>query len=265
MEPIKIGILNLMQNKLETMRNFQRVLAYENIELQFYYSATRYVNRTLDSAITDNMKPLDLEDIKTLDGFIITGSPVEKLDFPQVSYFDEVNSLIDQLNQTNLPQLYVCWGAMAALNRIYNIQKKLLPHKVFGVFQNQITKDSYILNNISDNFPAPHARYAEMDHEEIEQNPFLSINATSQNGLLTLVQSNNKNQTFIFSHLEYQRESLDKEYRREVMSPKVKHPFPAFNYYSPLDENPMFSWKETQKNFYKNWLQTVTEYKLTTC
>ncbi|MDT6953344.1 homoserine O-succinyltransferase [Companilactobacillus alimentarius] len=100
MEPIKIGILNLMQNKLETMRNFQRVLAYENIELQFYYSATRYVNRTLDSAITDNMKPLDLEDIKTLDGFIITGSPVEKLDFPQVSYFDEVNSLIDQLNHS---------------------------------------------------------------------------------------------------------------------------------------------------------------------
>jgi Homoserine trans-succinylase len=112
-----------MQNKIETMNNFQKALDLDNVELTFYYSATRYVDRVLDSEITDNMKPLDLEEVKDLDGFIISGSPVEKLDFPQVSYFDEINDLIDQLNQTNIPQLYVCWGAMAALNRIYNIQK----------------------------------------------------------------------------------------------------------------------------------------------
>lgn len=115
MEPIRIGILNLMQNKIETMNNFQKALDLDNVELTFYYSATRYVDRVLDSEITDNMKPLDLEEVKDLDGFIISGSPVEKLDFPQVSYFDEINDLIDQLNQTNIPQLYVCWGAMAAL------------------------------------------------------------------------------------------------------------------------------------------------------
>ncbi|WP_334332285.1 MULTISPECIES: homoserine O-acetyltransferase/O-succinyltransferase family protein [unclassified Companilactobacillus] len=265
MEPIRIGILNLMQNKVETMHNFQHALKNENVELVFYYSATRYVNRVLDPAITDNMKPLDLQAVNDLDGFIITGSPVEKLDFPQVSYFDEVNDLIDQLTTSNIPQLYVCWGAMAALNRIYNIQKKLLPHKVFGIFQNQILKPSPLLDNISDNFPAPHARYAEMDHEQIQSNPNLMIEATSENGLLTLVSAKNRHQTFIFSHLEYQKDGLDKEYRRELASPKVKHPFPAFNYYSPLDKKPMFSWKQTQQNFYQNWLQTVTEHKLTTC
>lgn len=115
MEPIRIGILNLMQNKIETMHNFQNALDLDNVELTFYYSATRYVDRVLDPEITDNMEPLDLEEIKDLDGFIISGSPVEKLDFPQVSYFDEINDLIDQLNQINIPQLYVCWGAMAAL------------------------------------------------------------------------------------------------------------------------------------------------------
>ncbi|HIY91650.1 homoserine O-acetyltransferase/O-succinyltransferase family protein [Companilactobacillus sp. HBUAS56275] len=265
MEPIKIGILNLMQNKLETMYNFQRALKLDSVELIFYYSATRYVDRTLSPEITDNMRPLDLDEIKNLDGFIISGSPVEKLDFPQVSYFDEINDLIDQLNHINMPQLYVCWGAMAALNRIYDIQKKLLPHKVFGIFQNQILKDSKYLDNISDNFPAPHARYAEMDHEEIQNNPHLTIKAISENGLLTLVESVDRNQTFVFSHLEYQKDSLDNEYRRELASPKVKQPFPALNYYSPLDRKPTFAWKQTQLNFYHNWLQSVSEYKLTTC
>lgn len=264
MEHIKIGILNLMQNKLETMANFKIALGDE-VELKFYYSATRYVDRNLDEHITENMQPLDLNEIKDLDGFIITGSPVEKLDFPQVSYFDEINELLDLLDQINIPQLYVCWGAMAALNRLYNIDKKILPHKAFGIFQNQILKNSLLLENISDNFPAPHARYAEMNHEQIINNPELKVEAISENGLLTLIESNKKNQTFIFSHLEYQKDGLDKEYHRELNSPKIKHPLPALNYYSPLDHKPMFSWRQTQRNFYQNWLQTVSSHKLTTC
>ena len=264
MEHIKIGILNLMSNKLETMHNFQTVLG-DQVELKFYYSATRYVNRQLDTAITSNMSPLDLNEVPELDGFIITGSPVEKLDFPQVSYYDEINDLIDLLDQLNIPQLYVCWGAMAALNRLYNIDKKILPHKTFGIFQNQILNESSLLNNISDNFPAPHARYSEMNHEQLFNEPGLKIDAVSENGLLTLVESTTKHQSFLFSHLEYQRDGIDKEYRRELASPKVKHPLPATNYYSPLDHRPTFSWHQTQTNFYSNWLKTVTEHKLTTC
>lgn len=264
MEPVKIGILNLMQNKLETMQNFQESLG-DKVELKFFYSATRYVDRTLDSAITDNMVPLDLNEVKNLDGFIITGSPVEKLDFPQVSYFDEINDLIDLLDSLNIPQLYVCWGAMAALNRLYNIDKKILPHKAFGVFQNQILSESPLLENISDNFPAPHARFAEMSHEQLNQEPTIKIDSISENGLLTLAESTVKHQVFVFSHLEYQRDGLDKEYHRELNSKKVTGAMPAMNYYSPLDHKPVFSWKQTQKSFYNNWLQTVNEHKLTTC
>ena len=263
MEQIKIGILNLMQNKVETMHNFQTALG-EQVDLKFYYSATRYVDRKLDTNITDNMSPLDLSEISDLDGFIITGSPVEKLDFPQVSYSDEINELIDLLDQLNIPQLYVCWGAMAALNRLYDIDKKILPHKVFGIFQNQILTETPLLNNVSDNFPAPHARYAEMNHEQLANSPDLTIEAISENGLLTLVEANHKHQAFIFSHLEYQRNGLDTEYQRELNSSKVKYPRPAVNYYSPLDQRPMFAWQPTQNTFYSNWLQTVREHKLTT-
>jgi len=263
-EPIKIGILNLMQNKLETMQNFQRVLG-DDIEIHFYYSATRYIDRTLDTEITDNMQPLDLNEVNDLDGFIITGSPVEKLDFPQVSYFDEINDLIDLLDQLNIPQLYVCWGAMAALNRLNNINKRILPHKAFGVFQNQILAETAVLEGVSDNFPAPHARYAEMNHEQIMNDSTLKIDSVSENGLLTLVESTTKHQSFLFSHLEYPKYGLDAEYHRELASPKVKGALPAINYYSPLDHKPMFSWKQTQKTFYNNWLQTVNQHKLTTC
>ncbi|MFC6175408.1 homoserine O-succinyltransferase [Companilactobacillus huachuanensis] len=265
MEHIKIGILNLMQNKTETMDNFQTILGNQ-VELKFYYSATRYVDRSLNSKVTSQMSPLDLNDIPNLDGFIITGSPVEKLDFPQVSYFDEINELIDLLDQLNIPQLYVCWGAMAALNRLYDIDKKILPHKTFGIFQNQILTDSDLLKNVSDNFPSPHARYAEMSHEQLNNEPNLKISAVSQNGLLTLVESTNmKHQTFLFSHLEYQRDGLDKEYHRELNSSKVIDPLPASNYYSPLDHQPTFAWQQTQSQFYNNWLKTVTSHKLTTC
>lgn len=264
MEHIKIGILNLMQNKIETMNNFQTVLG-DQVELKFYYSATRYVDRKLDQSIVSNMSPLDLNEIPDLDGFIITGSPVEKLDFPQVSYFDEINELIDLLDQLNIPQLYVCWGAMAALNRLYDIDKKILPHKAFGIFQNQILTDSPLLENVSDNFPSPHARYAEMNHEQLNNEPSLQISAVSENGLLTLVESTEKHQTFLFSHLEYQRDSLDNEYHRELNSPKVLNPLPATNYYSPLDHQPTFAWQQTQSQFYNNWLKTVNAHKLTTC
>lgn len=253
-----------MQNKFETMINFQSALG-KDVDLKFYYSATRYINRKLDLNITKNMKPLNLEDISTLDGFIITGAPVEKLDFSKLSYSDEINQLIDLLNRMNIPQLYVCWGAMAALNRLYDIDKMILPHKTFGVFQNQIITSTTLLDNISNNFPAPHARYAEMNHEQINNESTLQIDAISENGLFTLVESTIKHQTFLFSHLEYQKDSLDKEYHRELASEKIKHPLPANNYYSPLDHKPIFSWKQTQQNFYNNWLKTVTEHKLTTC
>lgn len=264
MEPLKIGILNLMQNKLETIDNFQSLFD-DSVELHFYYSATRYVNRHLSSDITEQMSPLDLNDLSTLDGFIVTGSPVEKLAFPQVSYFDEINQLLDKLDELNIPQLYVCWGAMAALNHFYKIDKRILPHKTFGIFQNKILSQSPLLTNISNNFPAPHARFAEMDHQQIIEEPNLEISAVSNNGLLTLVEAKKRHQAFIFSHLEYQRNGLDNEYHRELKSPKVKHPFAAANYYSPLDHRPLFTWQSTQRAFYQNWLQTVTEHKLTTC
>ncbi|APX72237.1 homoserine O-succinyltransferase [Companilactobacillus allii] len=262
MEHVKIGILNLMQEKIPTNQNFEHILKDESVDLTFYYSATRYVDRVLDTRITETMKPLDLSEISQFDGFIITGSPVEKLNFEQVTYIQEINELLDKLNQLNIPQLYICWGAMAAMDHFYQIKKSILPHKTFGIYQNNITNDTYLLHNVSNEFPAPHARYAEMNHQDIADNSSLEINAVSENGLLTLVTSKIRPQVFIFSHLEYPQNGLDDEYKRELASGKVPNAFPARNYYSPIDKHPMFTWKETQIQFFSNWLNCIKDTKL---
>lgn len=264
---IKIGILNLMYNKIETNENFYKSLTSErnDIELTYYYSATRYVHRKLDPEITQTMKPLDLNDLDHLDGFIITGSPIEHLSFDQVTYKDEVNDLLNKLNDLNIPQLYVCWGAMVALNHFYGIDKKILPHKIFGIYQNQILKSSQLLNNISDNFPAPHARYAEMDQKQIMSDPRLETNVTNDKGLLFMVEAKDKPQAFLFSHLEYQKDDLMKEYQREFAAHPENHPLQPENYYSPLTHKPMFAWQDIQAKFFGNWIKQVEHSKVSVC
>ncbi|KRL66711.1 homoserine O-acetyltransferase/O-succinyltransferase family protein [Companilactobacillus versmoldensis] len=267
MERVKIGILNLMYNKIETNQNFYRSLTREhsNVEAIYYYSATRYINRKLDPSITSTMRPLDLDELDQLDGFIITGSPIEHLDFNEVSYKDEVNDLLDKLNQLNIPQLYVCWGAMVALNHFYGVEKKILPHKTFGIFQNKILKSSSLLTNISDHFPAPHARYAEMNQQQINDNSQLRINSVNDKGLLFLAEAIDKPQAFLFSHLEYQRDDLQKEYDREYAAHPENDPIHPENYYSPINQKPMFAWKDVQAKFFGNWINEVINSKTKVC
>ncbi|MQS51829.1 homoserine O-acetyltransferase/O-succinyltransferase family protein [Companilactobacillus mishanensis] len=267
MTTIKIGILNLMYNKIETNENFYKSLTHEHSEIEFtyYYSATRYVDRKLDPEILDKMRPLNLNEIDQFDGFIISGSPIEKIAFSDVTYNNEINDLLDKLNKLSIPQLYVCWGAMAALNHLYGINKKILPHKAFGVFQNHILADSELLDGISDNFPAPHARYAEMDQQQINNNPHLKINAINDKGLLFLAEAENKPQSFLFSHLEYQKNDLKKEFDREYAAHPEQNPIQPSNYYSPLTQKPVFAWEDIQAKFFGNWVEQVITAKLKVC
>ncbi|AKP68481.1 homoserine O-succinyltransferase [Companilactobacillus ginsenosidimutans] len=256
-----------MYNKVETDENFYKSLTHEhrNVEFTYYYSATRYVDRKLDPAVTNTMKPLDLDDLDNLDGFIISGSPVEQIDFNDITYKDEIDELLDKLNEMSIPQLYVCWGAMAALHHLHGIDKQILPHKTFGIFQNNILKSSNLLDNISNNFPAPHARYAEMNQQQINDNSQLTINAISDKGLLFLASSKTKPQSFLFSHLEYQKNDLRKEYEREFAAHPERHPLQPVNYYSPINNQPMFAWEEVQAKFFGNWVRNVINAKVQVC
>ncbi|WP_311406556.1 homoserine O-acetyltransferase/O-succinyltransferase family protein [Liquorilactobacillus uvarum] len=262
-EKVKIGILNLMHNKEESQQQFAKVLSNKAmpIELTFYYPATHYKKRPVPEKLQQIARPLNLEEVKQQDAFIISGAPIEKLDFREIRYMPEVEELFDVLEENAIEQLYVCWGAMAALNYFYGIQKEMMAAKVFGIYPNYIQAKSELLQSFNDGFLAPHARYAEMNHRQIVEHEALTILASDVNGHLTLVEDAKARQTFLFSHLEYDKNALLKEYRREVAAyPKSRHnlvkPKNYFKYPEKM-EMPIFSWEKTQKEFYNNWLEKV--------
>ena len=261
--PIKIGILNIMHDKADTKKRFDQVLtaSADNIELHYFYPKDHYKNRPVPDAVSALAKPLELEQVAKLDAFIITGAPIEKVAFEEVTYIEELHRLFDFLASHQLSQLYVCWGAMAAANYFYEIKKQLLPQKLFGIYPQVIENDSPLLTGLSAGFLAPHARYAELDVEQIRKHQDLKIIAHTPNDELFAMENNTGVQTFLFSHLEYEREALLKEYQRELAAypADAKTLARPQNYFQDINTltGPTFKWELAQKVFFENWLQTV--------
>lgn len=264
---LKIGVLNIMHDKLRTQQRFKEIFdeAPFDVDLQFFYPKMHYQDRPVPSEVAAISKPLDLTNIKDFDGFIITGSPIERFNFDEVTYIDEVRCLLSELDRNHVQQLYLCWGAMAAMNYFYGIEKKKLTEKVFGVFSHKINCCHELLNGISSGFLAPHARYEEMDKNQIEQDPNLTINAEDENGNLFLVTaSKNPERIFLFSHLEYDKPALLEEYQREKAAhPEIEYKKPE-NYFLDKEkmQDPQFKWKKIQKQFFFNWLNQVSNSTL---
>lgn len=247
-----------MHDKIETQRRFAKVLP--NASLTFFYPRLHYQNRPVPNEVARISKPLDLNQVKNFDGFIITGAPIDHLDFSEVTYIEEIRCLLQTLNEHHLEQLYFCWGAMAALNYFYGIPKRVLATKIFGIYPHLILEQNSLLSGISQGFYAPHARYAEMDKKQILEDPRLTINAVDDNGHLFMVSSKEKpEQNFIFSHIEYGRDGLKEEYQRETAAHPDRHYQKPENYSL---SSPLFQWQDTQKCFFDNWLKQVEASRL---
>lgn len=258
---IKIGILNLMHDKVDTQKRFTNVFAHTAypVELTFLYPQTHYRDRTVPDLVQQIAQPLDLARVNEFDAFIITGAPIEQLDFNEVTYIDEIHQLIDQLVKFNIPQLYICWGAMAAANYLYGIEKHRLPEKLFGIFPNHIVNQGPLLTGLPDGFLAPHARYAELDHQQISVHPDLILEATTIDDDLFSFRAPKYQRSFLFAHLEYEREALLKEYRREKNAyPDREYAKPQNYFLDPIHmKGPQFKWQPAQHIYFDNWLQTV--------
>lgn len=265
MQELKIGVLNLMHDKVDTQKRFKKVFAETGIpvKLEFFYPKTKYQNRSVPKEVAEISQPLNLKKIKDFDGFIITGSPIEHLDFEDVTYIEEIRCLLTELDQNHVQQLYLCWGAMAALNYFYGIKKLQLPKKIFGIYPNQIVQPHTLLKDLPNSFLAPHARYAEMDRLQIAQDSRLQINSLTDSKHLLLVTSPPfPERTFLFAHLEYGQNALLKEYKREVAAHPEKHYQKPENYFSRETPNiPEFKWEDTQKIFFRNWLKKLIKEK----
>ncbi|PNV58700.1 homoserine O-acetyltransferase/O-succinyltransferase family protein [Limosilactobacillus fermentum] len=263
MEALRIGVLNLMHDKEATRRRFTRVLEQPGlpVKLTFFYPVTHYTGRPVPEAVAKIARPLDLELAAQMDGFIITGAPIENLPFDQVEYFAEVCDLIDVLNRARVFQLYVCWGAMVAANYLYGVEKHRLAKKYFGVFENQVVAPDPLLVGLEPNFLAPHARYAELNEGELA--PKMVVTARSSEGYLLAARAT-AYQSFLFAHLEYGQNALLEEYQREVAAHPTRHYQKPVHYFKDEGrmQGPKFRWRATQQRYFANWLNLVATKRL---
>ena len=255
--PLRIVILNLMPLKITTETDLVRLLS--NTPLQMDISFMKLRSHTSKNTPIEHMMMFyrDFAEMKNekFDGMIITGAPVETMEYEQVRYWDEIVSIFDWARTHVTSTLFICWAAQAGLYHYYGVPKYPLEKKMFGIFP-QHTLDSQlpIFRGFDDTFMMPHSRHTEVRRADIEQRPELSLIAESDQSGVSIVMARGGREFFITGHLEYAPNTLDNEYRRDVgVRTDVEKPI---NYYKNDDPSlpPIVSWRAHANLFYNNWV-----------
>lgn len=255
--PLRIVILNLMPLKITTETDLVRLLS--NTPLQIDISFMKLRSHTSKNTPIEHMMMFyrDFADMRNekFDGMIITGAPVETMDYEQVSYWDEIIDIFDWAKTHVTSTLFICWAAQAGLYHYYGIPKYPLSKKMFGIFpQTKLDMQLPIFRGFDDTFMMPHSRHTEIRRSDIEQHPELSLIAESAFSGVSIVMARGGREFFITGHLEYAPNTLDTEYRRDrgirtdVDIPK--------NYYADDDPSkpPLVTWRAHANLFYNNWV-----------
>jgi len=267
--PLKIAILNLMPLKEDTEVQLMRSLSNTPLQIDITFLTTAsYVGKNTAKSHLDNFY-LTFDDVKNskFDGLIITGAPVELLDFKEVAYWDELCQIF-KWSVTNVTStLHLCWGAQAGLYYHYGIKKKLLDKKLFGVFPHMVHhRRTPLVRGFDDKFYVPHSRYTTIDRDDVDANPDLTVLADSDEAGIALIMAKEGRQIFMMGHPEYDRVTLDTEYKRDL-GKGLEITLPE-NYYpnDDPDEKPLLLWRAHGNTLYTNWLNyyvyQITPYVL---
>ncbi|MBO4659576.1 MAG: homoserine O-succinyltransferase [Prevotella sp.] len=255
--PLRIVILNLMPLKITTETDLLRLLS--NTPLQLEITFMRLKSHTPKNTPIQHMMMFykDFEILKTqkFDGMIVTGAPIEQLDYEEVNYWDEITAIFDWAKTNVTSTLFICWAAQAGLYYHYGIPKYPLPKKMFGIFRHfpQSTRLP-IFRGFDDVFYMPHSRHTEIRREDIEQNDQLQIIAESPESGVGIVMARGGREFFVTGHLEYAPNTLDNEYRRDRgIRDDVDLPV---NYYldDDPDKQPLVTWRAHANLLYNNWV-----------
>ena len=267
--PIRIGLLNLMPLKEETELQILRSLSNTplQVDIVFVHVASHQSKNTPTSHL--NKFYVTFEDIKEqkFDGFIITGAPVEQMPFEEVDYWEELKKIMEWTKTNVTSTLHLCWGAQAGIYYHYGIDKVQLDEKLFGIFQHKVMNRKIpLVRGFDDVFYAPHSRHTDVPIEKIRADERLMILAESDKAGVFLVMAQDGRQIFVMGHPEYDRVTLDKEYKRDkAKGLPIKVPE---NYYENDDDTkkPLLTWRATANNLYTNWLNyyvyQVTPYDM---
>ena len=267
--PISIGLLNLMPLKEDTELQILRSLS--NTPLQVDVTFVRVGSHVSKNTSTSHIYKFyeTFNDIKNrkFDGFIITGAPVELMPFEEVDYWDELKEIMEWTKTNVTSTLHLCWGAQAGIYYHFGINKKILPEKLFGVFRHHVRNRKIpLVRGFDDIFYAPHSRHTTVPQELLEDDDRIMILADSDEAGVFLCMANEGRQIFVMGHPEYDRVTLNQEYKRDIgKGLDIKMPV---NYYPEDDpENrPELLWRSHANNLYTNWLNyyvyQVTPYDL---
>ena len=255
--PLKIVILNLMPLKITTETDLIRLLS--NTPLQMEVSFMKLKSHTPKNTPIEHMMMFyrDFEKMRDekFDGMIITGAPVEQMDFEDVNYWDEITGIFDWARNHVTSTLYICWAAQAGLYYHYGIPKYPLSKKMFGVFrQHTLCPHLPIFRGFDDVFYMPHSRHTEVHKEDILANPELTLIAESPENGVRMVMARGGREFFITGHMEYAFNTLDNEYKRDKgIRDDVDMPVNYYRDNNPANE-PLVTWRAHANLLYHNWI-----------
>lgn len=258
--PLRIAIVNLMPTKEITETQLIRMLANTPLQVNLQLlTMESHESKNTDKKHLDNFyKTYDEIKTQKFDGMIITGAPVEFLDFEDVDYWNELAEIMEYTNSNVFSTLHICWGAQAGLYFHYGINKFLLPNKLFGVFKHHIVnKKSELTRGFDDEFYVPHSRYTQIKKEDILKTEDLDILAESNIAGLHIVATKDNRNIFVQGHVEYDRNTLNLEYKRDIDKDlKVQIPDNYFQDNNPSNEV-IVKWSGHGNLFFANWLNFV--------
>ena len=266
--PLQICILNLMPKKEETELQLLRALSNSPLQVDITFMNMKSHESKNTSSHHLNKFYFSFDELKHIkfDGLIITGAPVEHMEFEKVDYWRELCEIMEWSRENVTSTLHICWGAQAGLYYHYNIHKVALDEKMFGIFRHKVlVRKDPIVRGFDDEFFAPHSRHTTVRREDIVGCDDLIILSESDEAGVLLVKSKNSRQVFVMGHLEYDRYTLHNEYVRDRdKGLDIKLPR---DYYPNDDDNnkPLLRWRSHCNNLYSNWLNDVyqiTPYEL---
>lgn len=267
--PLYIAVLNLMPLKEDTEVQLLRSLSNTplQIEITFLTTASYIGKNTTLSHLNEFYKTYDDVKERKFDGLIITGAPVEQMEYEEVQYWEELKQIMEWSKANVTSTMHICWGAQAGLYYHYGIQKEQLDHKLFGVFRHRVLNRRIpLVRGFDDVFYAPHSRHTDVPIEKLRADDRITILAESDEAGAFLSMAKDGRQIFVMGHPEYDRMTLDQEYKRDL-SKGLPIDIPK-NYYPDdnPDNRPLLTWRAQANNLYTNWLNyyvyQVTPYDL---
>ena len=257
MRPLEIAIVNLMPTKIETETQLLRLLGNSPLQVNITLLKTNsYVSKnTSEDHLSSFYNVFDDIKDKRFDGMIITGAPIETLQFEDVDYWNELEKIME-FSKTNVTSTFhICWGAQAGLYYHYGINKYPLKKKMFGIYKHTLNNPkNKLFRGFDEVYNAPHSRYTEIKKEDIDKVDDLEILSESEEAGVYVVASKNVKQIFVTGHSEYDKNTLKKEYTRD--KEKGLEIGVPINYFKNDDPNlePIVTWKSHAHLIFSNWL-----------